>query len=83
MPDAPQILSSGSVAAADGVDDEAKVSFVLDTVELYSTRRKIQELRARIRSGASTSENVFAEATNLQRHANELANRVASGFNNR
>ena len=83
VPEAPRILSSGSVVAAEGVDDEAKVSFVLDTVELYSTRRKIQELRLRIRSGASTSENVFVEATDLQRHANELANRVASGFNNR
>ncbi len=81
--DAPRILSSGSVVAADGVDDRAKVSFVLDTVELYSTRRKIKELRSKMRSGTSTSENAFLEATELQRHANELANRVASGFNNR
>ncbi|MBR3226185.1 MAG: DNA primase [Atopobiaceae bacterium] len=81
--DAPKILSSGSVVAADGVDDRAKISFVLDTVELYSTRRKIKELRSQMRSGISTSENVFLEATHLQKVANELANRVASGFNNR
>lgn len=78
--DAPRILSSGSVASAD-VDESSKVPFVLDTVELYSTRQKIRELRASIRSGAATSQESFVEATNLQRHANELANRIASGFN--
>ncbi len=82
VPDARRILSSGRVAATEG-DADAKVAFVLNTVELYSTRKKIRELRSSMRSGVSTSENVFLEATNLQRHANELANKVSSGFNTR
>lgn len=81
VPDAPRILASGSVASATGVDDEAKIGFVLDTVELYSTRRRIAELRAGMRMGNAASQDTFVEATNLQRHANQLANRVASGFN--
>lgn len=81
VPDAPRILASGSVASATGLDDEAKISFVLDTVELYSTRRRIAELRAGMRLGNATSQGAFLEATNLQRYANQLANRVSSGFN--
>lgn len=80
--DAPSILSAGRVASEPGVSNEAKAAFVLDTVELYSTRRKIQELRARMRSEASSSQNLFYEATELQKHANELTNRIASGFIN-
>lgn len=83
VPEAAQILSSGRVVSADGADEDAKVAFVLDTVELYSTRRRISELRARIRSGQSASEEAFVEATELQKHANLLANRVARGFNRR
>ncbi|MDO4806550.1 MAG: DNA primase [Coriobacteriales bacterium] len=81
VPNAPMILSEGRIASVDGASDEAKASFVIDTVDLYSTRRKIQELRSRMRSDASASQNLFLEATNLQKHANKLANRIASGFN--
>ena len=82
VPDATKTLSSGRVVSVDE-DLSAKARFLLDTVELYSTRRRIRELRASMRSGADTSQNAFLEATNLQRHANDLANRVASGFNHR
>lgn len=78
VPEAAQILSSGEVASAGG-DTDSKIAFVLDTVELYSTRRKIRELRARMRSGAS-SQDTFMQATDLQRHANELSNHLASHF---
>lgn len=80
--DAPQVLSSGEVASVEG-DEQGKVLFVLDTVELYSTRRKIQELRSRMRAGTDNPQEAFLEATNLQRHANEISNRLASGFNRR
>lgn len=79
--DAPMILSEGRIASVEGASDEAKAEFVLDTVDLYSTRRKIQDLRSRMRSDASASQSLFLEATNLQKHANKLANRIASGFN--
>ncbi len=81
VPEAPRLLSSGRVATVEGVASEAKIGFVLDTVELYSTRRKIKELRARMRAGDGTSAEMFAEAADLQKHANQLANRVSSGFN--
>ncbi|MBO7675169.1 MAG: DNA primase [Atopobiaceae bacterium] len=80
VPDAPQVLAAGRIASESGASDEAKAAFVLDTVELYSTRRKIQDLRARMRSGANPSQNLFYEATELQKHANELTNRISSGF---
>jgi DNA primase len=75
--DAPQILASGSVASSDSMSDEAKVSFVLDTVELCSTRRRILALRAQLRSGSATSSESFREATRLQQHANELTERLS------
>lgn len=81
VPDAPRLLSSGRVATVEGVASEAKIGFVLDTVELYSVRRKIKELRARMRAGNGGSAETFAEAADLQRHANQLANSVSSGFN--
>lgn len=81
VPDAPFILSEGRIASQSGVSDEAKAAFVLDAVDLYSTRRKIQDLRSRMRSDASASQSLFLEATNLQKLANKLANRLASGFN--
>ncbi len=80
--DAPSILASGRVVSSSDADDATKVEFVLNTVELYSTRRRIRDLRAQIRSGAAP-QSAFQEATELQKHANELANRVSSGFNRR
>jgi DNA primase len=80
--EAPQILSSGRIVSSTDADDATKVGFVLDTVELYSTRRRIRELRAQIRAGTA-SQNAFQGATELQKHANELANRVSFGFNRR
>lgn len=80
--EAPQILSSGRIVSSTDADDATKVGFVLDTVELYSTRRRIRELRAQIRAGTAP-QNAFQEATELQKHANELANRVSFGFNRR
>jgi DNA primase len=80
--EAPQILSSGRIVSSTDADDATKVGFVLDTVELYSTRGRIRELRAQIRAGTA-SQNAFQEATELQKHANELANRVSFGFNRR
>lgn len=74
---APQVLSSGSVVSAERMDEQTKVAFVLDTVELYSTRRKIMGLRAQLRSGGSSSAQSFQEATRLQQHANELSERLS------
>lgn len=82
VPEAPRILSSGQIAATQGTTPEEKAAFVLDTVELYSTRRRIRAIRSRLRSvdtNASSQEaqDLFAQATELQRHANELSRRLS------
>lgn len=75
--DAPRILASGRVASSVGLDERVKVTFVLDTVELYSTRRRIRVLRSRLRAGEDPSSGLFADAARLQRHANDLALRLS------
>lgn len=75
--EAPQILASGRVASAGDIDVEQKASFVLDVVELYSTRRRIRELRARMRGGNEDVASLFAEATRLQQQSNLLSRRLS------
>ena len=71
--DSAMILASGEVVSAQDMDDLQKVSFVLDVVELYSTRRQIRELRARMREGTQNGTELFAEAARLQQKSNILA----------
>ncbi len=75
--DAPQILASGRVASTQEMDQETKVAFVLDAVELYSVRRRIREIRARIREGGDDAGALFAEATRLQQESNQLSRRLS------
>ena len=82
VPEASSILASGRVASSEGISEESKVAFVVDTVELYSTRQKVRELRARIRAGDEGTQGLFQEATRLQQHANEISKRI-SGYTRR
>ena len=82
VPQASSILASGRVASSEGISEDAKVAFVVDTVDLYSTRQKVRELRARIRSGEEGSQGLFQEATRLQQQANEISKRI-SGYTRR
>lgn len=82
VPEASSILASGRVASSEGIAEESKVAFVVDTVELYSTRQKVRELRARIRAGDEGSQGLFQEATRLQQQANEISKRI-SGYTRR
>jgi DNA primase len=82
VPDAPRILASGVLAGQEGMSFSDKVAFVLDTMELCSTRRKIRQIRARLRAqeGMNLGEDakrLFLEATEMQRHANELSRRLS------
>lgn len=79
VPEAPRILASGQLVATPGMSANQKASFVLDTVELFSTKRRIREIRAKLRSEdlGNQAEQLFTEATELQRHANELSNRLS------
>ena len=82
VPEASSILASGRVASSEGISEDSKVAFVVDTVDLYSTRQKVRELRARIRSGEMGSQGLFQEATRLQQQANEISKRI-SGYTRR
>ncbi len=72
VPDAAVILASGQIAYDASIKDEQKTAFLLDTVELYSTKQRIRSLRAQLREGTKDPEPLFAEATALQKKANEL-----------
>lgn len=77
VPEAPRILASGTLVSQEGMSSEEKISFLLDTVELYSCRRRIREIRSRLRAGEGQVPNddtvaLFTEATRLQRHASQL-----------
>ena len=81
--EAPRILAGGSIAVLEGMDTAHKVEFLLDTVELASCRREVQQIRARLRGlgsapvGAETQE-LFKRATELQKQIGELTRRLPS-----
>lgn len=86
VPEAPQILSSGRLVSQQGMSPADKISFVLDTVELYSCRRRIREIRSQLRAGqgqvpGEDATRLFAEATQLQRHASELQKSLSAVAN--
>ncbi len=83
VPEAPRILSGGRVMGAQGMTDDEKLAFVMDTVELCSCRRRVRQIRVRLRQGADSvpdaeSESLFEEATRLQKRINELVGRVSA-----
>lgn len=77
VPEAAQILASGRIAHDPSLDRERQVTFLLDTVELYSIKQRIRELRARMRVETQDTERLFAEATKLQKQANALQSRLS------
>lgn len=86
VPEAPSILSGGRALEGREMPDEQKLSVVMDTVELGSCRRRIREIRVRLRSlskGApdGESEGLFEEATSLQLRVNELVRKLSSSSN--
>ncbi len=83
VPQAPRLLASGSLAAQDGMTVEGKVEFLMCSLELYSTRRKIREIRSRLRSGGGSvpteeTSRLFQEATELQKRANDLGRQLSA-----
>ncbi len=81
-PAAPQILSSGRVVSSPGMDAREKVAFLVDSVELYSCKRRVREIKARLRqagdAGGEDAEALFEQATALQRRINELTKKLSA-----
>lgn len=81
-PEAPQILSSGRVVSSPGMDSREKVAFLVDSVELYSCKRRVREIKARLRqagdAGGQDAEALFEQATSLQKRINELTKKLSA-----
>ena len=81
-PSAPQVLSGGRVMGEEGMGDAEKLELIVDTLEFFSCRRRIRQIRGRLRQGSGIpdeeSRELFAEATSLQARVNELRNRLSS-----
>ncbi len=81
-PSAPQVLSGGRVMGEEGMGDAEKLELIVDTLEFFSCRRRIRQIRGRLRQGSGIPDEqareLFAEATSLQARANELRNRLSS-----
>lgn len=81
--EAPRILSGGRIASIEHLALGDKVRFLLDSVDLHSTKRKVREIRARLSALSSAApgddaQELFREATELQRHINELSKNLSA-----
>lgn len=76
VPEAPQVLSGGRAADAGG---EAKVvGLLVDTVELYSCKRQVRQIRAQMHdASAGNTDELFQRAIELKRRMNELSQKVS------
>lgn len=80
VPEAAQIISSGRIATSGNLSAEQSAWILVDTCELYSTKRAIRQMRARLAAQAPEDDTnaLFAEATALQKRANELQKKLSS-----
>lgn len=78
VPDAPRLLAGARLAAVSGLSEEEKAAFLVDVVELHSTRRRIGELRGRMAGGGESTIDLLREATDLQRRCAELEAHLTS-----
>lgn len=81
VPEARQILA-GSEFSASSDDVEKRAAFLVDQVDLFSTKRRIRGIKARLQTSVQSeeAEKLFREATDLQRHVNDLNERLSEGF---
>lgn len=78
-PEATGILAGGMLVTSEDLTNDEKVGFLLDSVELYSTKRKIRDIKARLRrQDSDDAAQLFKEATELQKRANELKSSLSA-----
>ena len=74
-PTAPRIISGSKVMAETGMTDEQKVEVLLDTLDLYSAKRQVRDIRGKLKRPQASPEatnELFAQATQLQKKINAL-----------
>jgi DNA primase len=81
--DAPRILAGGRLEVTSRMPVDQRADFLLDVVELWSKRREVREIKARLRMSSSSvpddqARGLFRTATELQKRINELSNRVSA-----
>ena len=78
-PAATRILAGGEIASSVVADREGSLESLLDAVDLASTKRKIRSIKVRLQGQLDPDEadRLFREATELQRHVNELSVRIS------
>lgn len=75
VPEAPRLLSGGRVMGESGLSEDKRLDLIVDTAELFSAKRRIRQIRARLKSTAlqdADTDALFSEATTLQRRVAEL-----------
>ncbi|MBM6868121.1 DNA primase [Collinsella tanakaei] len=60
-PEAPQLVSAGTIAVTSAHPTETNIEFLLDTLELYTVRRRMKAAQARLRSDRSLTSEVRRE----------------------
>lgn len=83
VPEAPRILSGGRMSSVERMSAEEKAAFLIDTVDLHSTRRRVGQIKAQLAAlsdGAPGEEAqaLFRQATELQKRCNELSASLSS-----
>ncbi len=84
-PTAPKILSGSKVMAETGMTDERKVEVLLDTLDLYSTKRQVRDIRAQLKRTQVSPEAtnaLFTQATELQKKINALVLKLSRSSEN-
>ena len=84
-PTAPRIISGSKVMAETGMTDEQKVEVLLDTLDLYSAKRQVRDIRGKLKRPQPTPEatnELFAQATQLQKKINALVVKLSRSSEN-
>ncbi len=84
-PEAAELVSAGTLSSTSAHPTETNVAFLLDTLELYAVRRRINEAQGRLRSdralGAEERRELMSRAARDAARARELAKRVEAVAN--
>ena len=78
-PHAPQVLSSGKVFSAEGMNEQEKLNLIVDTLEFFSLKRQIRALRLKMReSPTNKSQEFLEEISRMQVRMNEIGARLST-----
>ncbi|EPD78158.1 MULTISPECIES: DNA primase [Atopobiaceae] len=78
-PTAPQVLSGGKVFSAEGMSEQEKLNLIVNTLEFFSLKRKMRELRRLLqRSASEETAPLLRQISELQKQINEAGERLSA-----